>query len=71
MPRGEMDEKDKIIKGYDMHVRYLIAYMQAFINHHRDPEFFGLPDLTLATKTWKAANDYNVEIFNKMQAQNE
>ena len=61
-------EKDKYIKGYDMHTRYLISYVQAFIHHAQNPDCFGLPDLERAEKAWRAANDYNVEIFELIKA---
>lgn len=49
--------------SYDMHVRYLIAYIQAFISHQRNPAFFNLPNIERAEKAWKDANDFNVDIF--------
>lgn len=63
-----MDDKDKIITIYDMHIRKLVSFVQAFINHHKDPEFFGLPDLEWAERTWTAANDFNVGVFERLAA---
>ena len=43
----------------DWQIRKLITYVQAFINHHRHPECFSLPDLEQAKAVWEAANKFN------------
>lgn len=67
-----MDEKDRIITAYDMRIRMLVSFVQAFINHEKDPGFFGLPSLEWAERAWKEANDFNVKVFEyRAAAQND
>lgn len=51
------------IRGYDMRSRKAIATIQAFINHARNPDFFGLPDLDDAQDVWEKLNEHNVSMW--------
>jgi hypothetical protein len=54
------------LRGYDNLTRLLIAYVQAFINHHRSPDLFGLPDLDAAEQAWRRADAFNVSQAGEM-----
>jgi hypothetical protein len=55
------------VETYDMKTRILISWIQAFINHHRHPDLFGLPDLDEAEAAWKDANAFNVSVTGKSE----
>lgn len=55
--------------SYDWYVRVLVATVQAFINHARHPETFGLPDLDKAENAWRTANDFNVQTADSARCQ--
>jgi len=54
------------IRGLDFNTRYSVSYLQAFIGHHRDPDFRNCPNLTEAEEHWRKANDYNVKVCNAL-----
>ena len=56
---------ENIIKAYEFQTRTLIAWIQAFINHHRYPDFFNVPDLEKAEAEWREANEFNVAIYDQ------
>jgi len=56
---------ENIIKAYEFQTRILIAWIQAFINHHRYPYCFNVPDLEKAEAEWREANEFNVAIYDQ------
>lgn len=59
-PGEKAAELQKHIARYDIIVRELVSYLQAFISHHRNPSFFLLPNIDNSENAWKRANDYNI-----------
>jgi len=58
---------ENIIKAYEFQTRILIAWIQAFINHHRYPYCFNVPDLEKAEAEWREANEFNVAIYDQFR----
>jgi hypothetical protein len=63
--KKELRRSREVITAYEFKTRKLIAWLQAFIQHHRHPRCFNAPDLQDAEDMWCEANDFNVRIFNE------
>ena len=66
--RDEIEMLRRALQASEWQTRKMITLVQAFINHHRYPDTFNLPDLGEAERAWMTANNANLHIRNKIEA---
>ena len=58
-----VERQRQVLASLDMPIRRAIAFIQAFSNHHKYPDTFGVPDLDDAASAWRDLSDAAIRAF--------